>query len=379
MLTLRGDFYGHALAERRLSDQLQGRVVNIGPMTRDELRTAIQQPPKRSGCRFEDGLVERILEEVGAGTGRAPAPGIPAHRVVGEAAWRRVVARSLQRHRRGSPRHCRAGGAGFRSPVGARAGCRSLGVARARRARRGRRGYATARPIQELDALARNVIGKLASDRLLVTTRDATGPRGRRGWARSPDSRMEALARMGRREYRDFLRPLRRLEEEAEFWETADHDSRTSAAGRPSFGRRPARCRTSGRRRWAAESGPMLPPPLGRSRTARLKRSRRTETAAKQRQLRRTRVFAIAASVLLLLAIGSLGCLSTSIGRRAFSGSQNSISCRAIEGRCREALRCCVEAHTTWSRDRRAPQGWRRQTARARAAGHRRRGSWRFG
>jgi energy-coupling factor transporter ATP-binding protein EcfA2 len=44
VLTMRGDFYGRAVADRALSDQLQDAVVNIGPMTQDELAETIVKP-----------------------------------------------------------------------------------------------------------------------------------------------------------------------------------------------------------------------------------------------------------------------------------------------------------------------------------------------
>ena len=43
------------------SDRLQGDIVNIGPMTRKQLRTAIVQPAKKVFLRFEEGLDARIL------------------------------------------------------------------------------------------------------------------------------------------------------------------------------------------------------------------------------------------------------------------------------------------------------------------------------
>jgi hypothetical protein len=62
---MRGDFFGRALADRALSDQLQDAVVNIGPMTRDELAETIVKPAKAVGLRFEAGLAELILDDVG--------------------------------------------------------------------------------------------------------------------------------------------------------------------------------------------------------------------------------------------------------------------------------------------------------------------------
>lgn len=72
MLTLRGDFVGKALSYRPLSDRLQGAQVNVGPMTRAELEQAITAPARRVELSFADGLVARILDDVGDEPGHLP-------------------------------------------------------------------------------------------------------------------------------------------------------------------------------------------------------------------------------------------------------------------------------------------------------------------
>jgi formylglycine-generating enzyme required for sulfatase activity len=73
MLTLRADFYGHAIAlSRELSDRIEQRVVNLGPMRRKELERAIVEPARRAGLAFEPGLAERILDDVGKEPGNLP-------------------------------------------------------------------------------------------------------------------------------------------------------------------------------------------------------------------------------------------------------------------------------------------------------------------
>ncbi len=72
VLTLRGDFVGHALAYRPLSDRLQDAQVNLGPMHRAELQLAIEQPALNVEARFESGLVPRILDDVGEEPGNLP-------------------------------------------------------------------------------------------------------------------------------------------------------------------------------------------------------------------------------------------------------------------------------------------------------------------
>src|SRR5215813_8977417 len=72
VLTLRGDFVGHALAYRPLSDRLQGGQINLGPMNRDELTLAITKPAEKVGLKFEPGLVKRILDDAGDEPGNLP-------------------------------------------------------------------------------------------------------------------------------------------------------------------------------------------------------------------------------------------------------------------------------------------------------------------
>ena len=72
VLTLRGDFVGHALAYRPLSDRLQDAQVNLGPMQRAELQHAIEQPAQKVGSRFDPGLITRILDDVDEEPGNLP-------------------------------------------------------------------------------------------------------------------------------------------------------------------------------------------------------------------------------------------------------------------------------------------------------------------
>ncbi|MGZ8394166.1 MAG: nSTAND1 domain-containing NTPase [Nitrospira sp.] len=73
VLTLRGDFFGRAITDYRpLSDRVQSAQVNLGPMKRDELRLAIEEPAKKVGLTFEVGLIDLILEQVGDEPGHLP-------------------------------------------------------------------------------------------------------------------------------------------------------------------------------------------------------------------------------------------------------------------------------------------------------------------
>jgi hypothetical protein len=73
LLTLRADFYGHAIGlSRALSDQLGQAVVNVGAMQREELARAIRQPAAAVGLSFQAGLVDVILDEAGDEPGTLP-------------------------------------------------------------------------------------------------------------------------------------------------------------------------------------------------------------------------------------------------------------------------------------------------------------------
>ena len=72
LLTLRGDFVGQALAHRPFADALQTAAQILGPMTREELRAAIERPAEAQGAALEVGLVARLLDDVGEEPGNLP-------------------------------------------------------------------------------------------------------------------------------------------------------------------------------------------------------------------------------------------------------------------------------------------------------------------
>lgn len=72
LLTLRADFMGQALAYRPFADALQGATVLMGPMNREELRSAVEKPAELQGAAFETGLVDRLLDEVEEEPGNLP-------------------------------------------------------------------------------------------------------------------------------------------------------------------------------------------------------------------------------------------------------------------------------------------------------------------
>lgn len=75
VLTLRADFYNPCAPYARLRQALAERQEYIGPMTVDELRRAIEEPARRGNWELEPGLVEVLLQDVGAGGHSVPEPG----------------------------------------------------------------------------------------------------------------------------------------------------------------------------------------------------------------------------------------------------------------------------------------------------------------
>ncbi|MDJ0717456.1 MAG: CHAT domain-containing protein [Prochloraceae cyanobacterium] len=72
VLTLRADFYGYALSYRPFSDALQGAVWNLGPMSREELRSAIEEPAAQMQVRLEKGLSEKLINAMKEQPGHLP-------------------------------------------------------------------------------------------------------------------------------------------------------------------------------------------------------------------------------------------------------------------------------------------------------------------
>ena len=72
IITLRADFYAHLAQYPELRDAVAQQQEYIGPMTTEELRSAIQEPAKRGHWEFEPGLVDLILRDVGDEPGALP-------------------------------------------------------------------------------------------------------------------------------------------------------------------------------------------------------------------------------------------------------------------------------------------------------------------
>jgi hypothetical protein len=89
VLALRADFYGQAQLLPELADALLDNQVLAGPMRKEELRAAIEEPAAVAGLTFEDGLVDLLLHELGsAGLPESPAGVLPLLSHTLWATWR---------------------------------------------------------------------------------------------------------------------------------------------------------------------------------------------------------------------------------------------------------------------------------------------------
>ena len=72
ILTLRADFLGEVLSNRDLADFLEEGDQLLGPMNQAELRQAIEKPAAALGVIIENGLTQRLLDDVGSEPGNLP-------------------------------------------------------------------------------------------------------------------------------------------------------------------------------------------------------------------------------------------------------------------------------------------------------------------
>lgn len=72
LLSVRADFAHHTISQRALADAIQARGVVLGPMNREELRRAIEEPARNRGVFLESGLTERLLHDLGDRAGSLP-------------------------------------------------------------------------------------------------------------------------------------------------------------------------------------------------------------------------------------------------------------------------------------------------------------------
>jgi WD40 repeat protein/DNA-binding SARP family transcriptional activator len=72
LLTLRADFLGQVISHRPFAEIMRDRIRILGPMNREELRQAVEEPALLQGAAFEPGLVARILNDIGEEPGNLP-------------------------------------------------------------------------------------------------------------------------------------------------------------------------------------------------------------------------------------------------------------------------------------------------------------------
>ncbi|NJO31540.1 MAG: myosin kinase [Richelia sp. SL_2_1] len=73
VMTLRADFLGKAMSYQPLGKALQDFPPSLlVPMSRAELESAIIQPAARYSVELEEGLVDKLIDDVGAGEGSLP-------------------------------------------------------------------------------------------------------------------------------------------------------------------------------------------------------------------------------------------------------------------------------------------------------------------
>jgi WD40 repeat protein/class 3 adenylate cyclase len=72
ILALRADFYGHCATYPSLAALVQDHQSLVGPMREGEIRRAIELPASKAGLQLEEGLVARILDDVGSEPGSLP-------------------------------------------------------------------------------------------------------------------------------------------------------------------------------------------------------------------------------------------------------------------------------------------------------------------
>ncbi len=75
VIALRADFYSHCAQYPLLRQAVAAEQEYIGQMTADELRRAIEEPARRGGWEFEPGLVDVLLNDIGADGMGQPEPG----------------------------------------------------------------------------------------------------------------------------------------------------------------------------------------------------------------------------------------------------------------------------------------------------------------
>lgn len=72
VVAVRADFFDRLSEDRRLGERVDAGLLNVLPMSMEERRAAIEKPALINGRRFEEGLVDRMLDAAGEGAGSLP-------------------------------------------------------------------------------------------------------------------------------------------------------------------------------------------------------------------------------------------------------------------------------------------------------------------
>lgn len=73
LLTVRADFYGALQnSEPPFFELLKPNLIDLEPMSPNQLKAAIEKPIAKTGLQFDEGLIEQLLEAVGAEQGQLP-------------------------------------------------------------------------------------------------------------------------------------------------------------------------------------------------------------------------------------------------------------------------------------------------------------------
>lgn len=75
LIALRADFYSHCAQYPLLRQAVAAQQEYIGQMTVEELQRAIIEPARRGGWEFEPGLVDLLMNDIGAQGTNEPEPG----------------------------------------------------------------------------------------------------------------------------------------------------------------------------------------------------------------------------------------------------------------------------------------------------------------
>ena len=236
VLTIRGDFFGRALQDRALGDQLQDAIVNISPMARSELRRAIVEPAEKVSLSFEAGLVDEILSDIGNEPGNLPLL---------EFLLKELWDRHSPDRRLTFSSYASTGGVKRAIATRAEAELKKLSPEQQAAARRflirlvtpgeGQEDTRARTAIPQRDERVREVIDRFVGARLLTTGRDPASGRemvevGHEALIREWDTLKEWV-----NADREFLRTIERVKVSMRAWyeESGNKDERLLPPGRP--------------------------------------------------------------------------------------------------------------------------------------------------